>query len=254
MSTTLEVLFAPAEFAALPQRDLSQTTCVVFDVLRATSTMITALANGAVEIIPVAEIAEALAIRARRPEVLLAGERNGLRIRADQTGSIDFDLGNSPREFTSDRVRGKMIAMTTTNGTCALRACAGARRVLIASFLNLGAVAAHLTRARSEHLLLVCSGTVDQAALEDALAAGALCDLVWTDYAAGTVADSALLARDLFRLKRDDLLGAVQQARNGRRLSAIPELRDDLPVCLERDTLAVVAELTREGTVRVHAD
>ncbi|MBI2927390.1 MAG: 2-phosphosulfolactate phosphatase [Verrucomicrobia bacterium] len=250
MSTSLEVLFAPAEFAALPQRDLSQTTCVVFDVLRATSTMITALANGAVEIIPVAEIAEALAIRAERPDVLLAGERNGLRIRAEQTGGIDFDLGNSPREFTPGKVRGRTIVMTTTNGTRALRACAGARHVLIASFLNLGAVAAHLTRAQPEHLLLVCSGTVDQAALEDALAAGALCDLLWADYVAGTVADSALLARDLYRLKQDDLLGAVQQARNGRRLSAIPELRDDIPVCLQRDTLAVVAKLTSEGTVR----
>ena len=90
----------------------------------------------------------------------------------------------------------------------------------------------------------------DSGSLEDALAAGALCDLLWTEFAAGTVADSALLARELYRLKRDDLLGAVQQARNGRRLSAIPELRDDLPVCLQRDTLAMVAALTREGTVR----
>src|SRR2546422_11748827 len=97
---TLEVLFAPAEFAALHQRDLSETACVVFDVLRATSTMVTALANGAAAIIPVAGIPEALAIRQRQPEVLLAGERDGLRIQADLTGSIAFDLGNSPREFT----------------------------------------------------------------------------------------------------------------------------------------------------------
>src|SRR6185503_15623988 len=104
MTTNLEILFTPAEFATLDQRDLSQTSCVVFDILRATTTMVTALANGAKAIIPVAEISEALAIRRREPEVLLAGERDGLRIRAAQTGSIEFDLGNSPREFRAERV------------------------------------------------------------------------------------------------------------------------------------------------------
>ena len=101
MTTNLEVLFAPAEFATLDRRDLSETTCVVFDILRATTTMVTALTNGAEAIIPVAEIAEALEIRQRQPEVLLAGERDGLRIRAAQTGSIDFDLG----EFASGNLR-----------------------------------------------------------------------------------------------------------------------------------------------------
>src|SRR5216110_511568 len=98
--TFLEVLFAPAEFTALGQRDLNETVCVVFDVLRATSSMATALGNGAEAIIPVADITEALAIRQRQPNVLLAGERNGVRIEANLTGSFPFDLGNSPREFT----------------------------------------------------------------------------------------------------------------------------------------------------------
>ncbi len=88
----IEVLFTPAEFATLPKRNLARTTCVVFDVLRATSTMLTARAGGAAAIIPVAEIDEALAWRARQPEILLAGERDGLRIRAAQTGSFDFDF------------------------------------------------------------------------------------------------------------------------------------------------------------------
>jgi 2-phosphosulfolactate phosphatase len=79
--------------------------------------MITALANGAVAILPVSEIPEALALRDRQCDLLLAGERNGLRIGRDLTGSIDFDLANSPREFTPEKVRGKIIVMTTTNGT-----------------------------------------------------------------------------------------------------------------------------------------
>ena len=122
LNSTLEVLFTPADFIALADRDLSATTCVVFDVLRATSSMIMALANGAKAVIPVAEISEALAIREHDWDVLLAGERNGLRIRRGLTGSIDFDLGNSPREFTREKVLGRKIAMTTTNGTRALRA------------------------------------------------------------------------------------------------------------------------------------
>ena len=85
---TLEVLFTPAEFAALPQRDLRRTVCVVFDILRATSTMVTALANGAAAVLPVAEIAEALAARAHLPDALLAGERDGFRICADLTGGV----------------------------------------------------------------------------------------------------------------------------------------------------------------------
>ncbi len=251
MPTSLEVLFAPAEFNALGQRDLSRTVCVVFDILRATSTMVTALANGAAAIVPVAEIGEALAIRNQQPDVLLAGEREGVRIRAATTGSVDFDLGNSPREFTADRVRGRTIVMTTTNGTRALRACAGAKAVLIGAFLNLEAVAAWIRRERPEHLLLVCSGTVDQTAYEDALVAGALCDLISEDYAGGQVADSALVARETYRSAQSDLLAAVQRARNGRRLLAIPELRDDVAVCVRRDEAPLVAVLRANGMVRI---
>lgn len=250
MAGSLEVLFTPAECAALARRDLSRATCVVFDILRATSTMVTALAHGAVEIIPVREIAEALALRQARPEVLLAGERNGLRIRADHTGGIDFDLGNSPREFGPARVRGKTIVMTTTNGTRALLACARAQEVLVGSFLNLRATIERVRRVAPTELLVVCSGTIDQAALEDALAAGALCDALWERCARGHVADSALMARALFRGQGNDLIGAVSAARNGRRLLEIPELREDVAACLQRDTIDLAAALTAEGTVR----
>jgi 2-phosphosulfolactate phosphatase len=250
MSRFLEVLFSPAEFAALPQRDLSQTTCVVFDVLRATSTMITALANGAVAILPVADVAEALARKRDQPEVLLAGERDGVRILQAQTGSLDFDLGNSPREFTPARVSGRVIAMTTTNGTLALRACAGARTTLVACFLNLAAVAVEIQRRVPERLLLVCSGTYEEAALEDTLAAGALCDRLWPLYLDGHVADSAQMARQLFRQLESDSPGAMRMARNGRRLLQRPELRDDVPFCLNRDVLDLVAVLLPDGSVR----
>src|SRR4051812_18619251 len=113
----LEVSFTPADFTALEGRDLSEVVCVVFDILRATSSMITALANGAKVIFPVAEISEALSLRRENPDLLLAGERDGVRILSDLTGTTPFDLGNSPREFTTQAVGGRAIAMTTTNGT-----------------------------------------------------------------------------------------------------------------------------------------
>ncbi|HEX5398309.1 MAG TPA: 2-phosphosulfolactate phosphatase, partial [Verrucomicrobiae bacterium] len=173
----IEVILTPAELPALAKRDLRETICVVFDVLRATSTIVTALHNGAKGIIPVSEISEALALRhsefgIRNSEfILLGGERNGMRIRAAQTGGTDFDLGNSPREYTPDRVRGKTIVSTTTNGTRALRACVGARTVLAGSFLNLAATAEFIKKLLPAQVLLVCAGTRENTALEDVLAA-----------------------------------------------------------------------------------
>jgi 2-phosphosulfolactate phosphatase len=255
MSTTipakrsLEVLLAPAEFEALDRRDLSGTVCVVFDVLRATSTMVTALGNGADAIIPAAEIPEALEHRRERPDVLLAGERDGVRIQASLTGSIGFDLGNSPREYTREQVAGRTIVSTTTNGTRALRACLSARTVLVSSFLNLEATAGFIERENPEHLLVVCAGTFDQAAYEDIFAAGALCGLVWPIYGDGAVSDSARIARRLWQLDRADVLGAISKSRNGRRLLEQPELRDDVAACAQRDVFGLVACLGKDGAV-----
>jgi len=248
--TTLEVLFTPADVASLEGRDLSETVCVVFDVLRATSTMITALANGAKVIFPVAEISDALALRREYPDLLLAGERDGVRILSTLSGSISFDLGNSPQEFTAEVVHGRAIAMTTTNGTRALRACARAWTIFVGSFLNLRATADLLQKESPRHLLVVCSGTFEQAAYEDALGAGALCDLLWDNYCAGAISDSAEMARQLFVLEQSDLMSAMTRCRNGRRLLANAELRGDVPLCLQRDRFNLVAELAPDGGVR----
>lgn len=250
-ATKLEVILSPAEFATLQQRDLTRSVCVVFDVLRATTSMITALSNGAEAIIPVGEISEALAIRQQRPEVLLAGEREGFRIRSNLTGGIDFELGNSPREFTIDRVQGKTIAMTTTNGTRALRACAAARNVLVGSFLNLRATTTWVIDNLPKEVLLVCSGTFEEPAMEDILAAGAMCERLWPYYSTGHVSDSAEIARRIYPLFQPNLLDAMKHSRNGRRLLAHPELRDDVWLCVQRETTRTVAALQADGSVRV---
>jgi 2-phosphosulfolactate phosphatase len=244
----LEVLFSPADFEKLPQRDLSRSTCVVFDVLRATSTMLTALHHGAAAIIPVAEIAEALALQQQHPQALLAGEREGLRIRAAQTGTRDFDLGNSPREFLPERVAGKTIIMTTTNGTRGLRAAAGAQEVLPGAVLNLGCLISRIRRRPPTELLVVCSGTQEECSYEDTLAAGALCDAV-IDLVASP-RDSVSLARQVFRAAGADWQAAMQLSRNGRRLLARPELAPDVAFCLQRDKLQFLARMNAEGIIR----
>lgn len=249
MQNILEVSFTPADFAALKQRDLSNTVCVVMDVLRATSSMLTALSNGAEAIVPVSEIAEAVEQKKKQPKVLLAGERGGLKIRASQTGGIDFDFGNSPREFVPDAVQGKTIVWTTTNGTRALQACTGAKHIFIASFSNLRAVAAWVQQNKPFHLLLVCAGTVDEAAYEDTMAAGALADLVWQTYVSGFVIDSAQIARQIYLSSRDDLNKAIVLSQNARRLLSNPELREDVPFCLQRETVNFIAEM-RHGKIR----
>lgn len=244
----LEVLFSPAEFSALTPEKLADTACVVFDVLRATTSMTVALAAGASRIFPVGEIAGALALKRTHPQALLAGEREGVRILAAQTGTIDFDLGNSPREFLGGRVSGREIIMTTTNGTRALQACRGARMILAGAIVNLSTVAAWITREKPPRLLLICAGTFEEAAYEDTWAAGALCDLVWEQFAGRAVADSAEIARDIYLGTRVEPQAAWQRSRNARRLLANPDLREDVAFCWRRNALALVGEL-RHGVL-----
>ena len=140
-------------------------TAVVIDVIRATSTIVEALASGARAVYPTLSSEEAirLANSLGREDTLLCGEQKGLRIEG-------FDLGNSPGEFTSDRVSGKQLVMSTTNGTRAFLAAEGAERVLAASLLNLSAVAEAVSGA--ERVVFVCAGKEGRFSLDDALCAG----------------------------------------------------------------------------------
>jgi 2-phosphosulfolactate phosphatase len=211
--------------------------------------MVTALASGAEAIIPVSEIAEALEVRKKYPEVLLAGERDGLRIQANLTGGVAFDLGNSPREFTRDKVAGKKIVITTTNGTRALRACAHAQTVLVSSFLNLQATRHYVQRFLHLHLLVICSGTFEQTALEDVLAAGAFCESLYPNASNVAYSDSVLIAVNDFLQASRNLNLVMSQSRNARRLLSRPELRDDVAYCVQRDIYDFVAAMDKNGIV-----
>ncbi|MGH7953882.1 MAG: 2-phosphosulfolactate phosphatase [Limisphaerales bacterium] len=240
----IEVILTPSELPALAKRDLRETVCVVFDVLRATSTFVTALRNGAKAIIPVSKISEALAIKKKQPEVLLGGERHGVKIRAD---GIDFDLGNSPREYAREKVAGKTIVSTTTNGTRALRAGVGAKMILAASFLNLSATAKFLQKESAANILLVCAGTRENAALEDILAAGALVGLLGEQ---NELSDSARLALHAYANAKSNLNDAIFDSENARRVRSIPELFGDVEFCLQRDIFNFIAALGNDGVLR----
>ena len=231
----IDTILSPPEIDLLPQRDLGATTCVVFDVLRATSSMITALANGATEIFPVTTIDEARALKKKIPGALLGGERHGDRIEG-------FDLGNSPLEYRT--LAAARIITTTTNGTVALRACERARRVLVGALLNMDALTALLKTEHPENVLLVCAGTFRETALEDVFAAGMLC----ASFSEAAWSDAAKIAASVFRAQEGDALRCLQESKNGRALAA-KNRGDDVIWCARDSICAIVGEM-RDGIVR----
>lgn len=226
----LDAVLNPAEIAQLGAARVSGATCVVFDVLRATSSMLTGLAYGVSAVLPVRTIEEAEAFRGT-PNYLLAGERHGDPIPG-------FDLGNSPFEY--QQVPGRTVVATTTNGTIALRACEGADRILAGAILNIAATAKELRRLNPARVLLVCAGTFDTFALEDAWAAGKLAELLGP----AELTDAAQAALALTRLFPEPL-AALQAARNGRALAAKGRAAE-VEWCAQLSTLSVVAELKGE--------
>ncbi len=230
-------------------------TVVVIDVLRATTVIATALAAGAARVIPCLELDEARRIASGLPanEVLLGGERKGLPIEG-------FDLGNSPSEYTPERVAGRTIAFTTTNGTRALRHCQQAGRVLVGAFVNLRAIVNALTDEETVHLL--CAGTRGEITREDVLLAGAIAyGLTLPNDPAMAGAwyrcqfnDQARLARDAWQAARPPaelpfleaepiwLLRALSATQGGRNLKAIG-LERDIAACAAIDRLEIAPRL-----------
>jgi 2-phosphosulfolactate phosphatase len=222
---------------------------VVIDVLRASTTMITALAHGAAAVRPVAEIAAARMLAVRLgPTAILGGERGGVRIEG-------FHFGNSPTEYTRERVAGREVVITTTNGTAALAACSQARHVLVGAIVNRTAVAqaARMLAVRDgiRDVHLVCAGTDGEVTAEDVLAAGAILDAAALDPAAfddehDPAAEAALAVfRSLAAAVTDARAALVEdfaRAAGGANLIELG-MQADLPVCARLDELSVVPRL-----------
>ena len=240
-------------FYRMPQGAVAGGIAVVIDVLRASTTIVTALAHGAAGVRPVLTVEVARALAASFGSgVLLGGERGGLRIDG-------FDLGNSPLEYSRARVAGRRIVITTTNGTAAVDACKDASEVLIGAIVNRAAAAARARELAVAHgtstIHLVCAGTDGEVTEEDRLAAGAILD------AAGrlpggsddTLDASATAALETFRGvlsaaadtgAASAITAAFAMSRGGRNLIELG-MRADLPAAAAIDSLRVVPRLDR---------
>jgi 2-phosphosulfolactate phosphatase len=212
---------------------------VVIDVLRATTTIIHALAAGCKEVIPCLEVDEARRIAGQYPpgQALLGGEREGKPLPG-------FDLGNSPSEYSAERCRGKTVVMTTTNGTRALIRAAEAERALVAGFVNFTAVCAELAR-QTRPVHIICAGTDGEITLEDTLLAGAFVDHL-KKVSEARFNDSASLAFCCFETNRRlPLAGVLETGKGGANLLDLG-YDADIRLAAEVDKFPLVPELRRD--------
>jgi len=238
MSRSLNVHLLPALF---DPDELRTGVAVMIDVLRASTTIIHALAAGAKAVLPLTEVDATMQEANRHAEgtVVTGGERNGERI-------AGFDLDNSPLNYTNEAVGAKTVLFTTTNGTKALEHCRCAERILIGGFVNLGAVSSAL-RATDSPIHLVCAGTDGRITAEDALYAGAIVQRLSstaTGAAAFQLNDEARMSADLFSVSgRNDsaLLAALRKSRGGRNLVKLG-YDDDISRAATIDLFDVVPE------------
>ena len=228
----LDVYFTPLGLTA---GDLVGRGVVVIDALRATTTIISALANGARAVVPTASSEEAVKMTANleRDGFVLAGERRYQAIPG-------FALGNSPREMTPEEVRGKTVYLATTNGTPALVAAQGADPILVGAAVNFGVLAERAREVFIERgdLVIICAGREKQFALEDSYVAGRLVKAVKQRLRRVALNDSAEVAVGLAQRYRD-WLAAFRACEAGRQLKEL-NLDEDVAFSAEGDRFSIV--------------
>lgn len=231
----VEVCLTPA---LLPLYDIENSIVVVIDIFRATSSICYGIENGASAIIPVSHVEECSAYSGQG--CLLAAERDGRVVDG-------FDFGNSPFSYTADKVRGKTIVLTTTNGTHAIQLSRSARQILIGSFFNLTALAEYLIGCR-QNVLLVCAGWKNKFNLEDTIFAGAMVDkLKPANYIPD---DSSIAAQDLYLLAKDDLPGYLKKTSHSERLKKLG-IEEDIAFCLSVDITTAIPVLDGDKLVKL---
>ncbi|TSD64780.1 2-phosphosulfolactate phosphatase [Inquilinus sp. KBS0705] len=237
MTKSLDVCLTPA---LIPLYNVENYIVVVIDIFRATSSICYGIENGAEAIIPVSEVEECAAYREKGLNYLLAAERNGEVVEG-------FDFGNSPFSYTKEKVSGKTVVLTTTNGTHALHLLRSAKRIVIGSFLNLTALCNWL-KTQNENILLVCAGWKNNFNLEDALFAGAVIEQLKGH---GFVMDDpAIAANDLFQLGKHDIAQYLSKTSHGERLKKLG-IEKDIAFCLQVDLTTAIPVLEGEKLVKL---
>jgi 2-phosphosulfolactate phosphatase len=231
----LEVCLTPA---LLHLNDFTNSIVVVIDIFRATSSICYGIENGAESIIPVATIE---ACESYRPTgYLLAAERNGEVVDG-------FDFGNSPFSYTREKVGGKTIVLTTTNGTHAINMSRGAHKIVIGSFLNLESLCDWL-KTQSNDILLLCSGWKDKVNLEDTLFAGGVVHyLREANYA---LDDAGIASEDLYIIAKDDLNTYLKKTSHSERLKKLG-IEEDIKFCLNLNITKGIPVLDGERLVKM---
>ena len=206
--------------------------------------MVHALLQGALEIIPVASVEEAfqMAKGFPRDSTLLGGERENKKISG-------FDLANSPKEYIAERVKGKKLILTTTNGTKAFYLVSSGKEILVGSFFNIGAIA-QICIELGRDLLVFPSGDEGRFSLEDTLCGGMLIDLITTrGQKPISLTDASNSAQILYQRFKDNLLEAFQFSRHAKELIK-RGFGDDLAYCAQIDMTSLVP-IFRDGVIRV---
>jgi 2-phosphosulfolactate phosphatase len=216
--------------------DISNSIVVVIDVFRATSTIATALYNGATRVIPVDTVDKCIQI-GKNTGGITAGERDGKIISG-------LAHGNSPAEYPREFIEGKTLVLTTTNGTKLLHMALqnGAAEVVTGSFPNLSALCSHLI-AQKKNVILGCSAWKDKFNLEDTLFAGAVIEKVKAHFTIHC--DSSLMAENMYQLHKNDLIGFIQNTTHWHRLAQYG-LEKDLEYCVTPD-LANILPFYKNG-------
>ena len=237
MTKNLHVCLSPS---LLPLYKVDEYIAVIVDIFRATSSICYGIENGAEAIIPVAEVEECLAYRDKEANFLLAAERNGEVV----TG---FDFGNSPFSYTKEKVGGKTVVLTTTNGTHALHLSRSAKKIVIGSFLNLTSLCNWL-KTQNENILLVCAGWKNNFNLEDTLFSGAVVDQLKSgDYKTD---DAAIAANDLYQLAKGDLNAYLTKTSHSERLKKLG-IEADIAFCLNVDITTAIPVLQGQRLVKL---
>lgn len=233
----IEVCFTPA---LLPLYDITDSIVVIIDILRASSSICYGIDNGAEGIIPVATVEECMEYGGG--DFLLAAEREGCVVEG-------FDFGNSPFSYTAEKVKGKKIVLTTTNGTQALHESLRADKIIIGSFLNKSALCDFLHR-QQQSVLLLCAGWKGMFNLEDMLFAGAVVNRLRDEIK--NVDDSGIAAEELYLLAKDDLRGFLRKSSHSIRLEKL-NIEEDICFCLQTDICTSVPIL-ENGALRKMAE
>jgi len=230
----IDVFLIPGSIEAVPK----DVPGVIIDVLRASSSIITALENGCGRIIPTdsTESAKKLAVSLGGGEdILLCGERKGQLIEG-------FHIGNSPAEYTAERVGNRILIYTTTNGTGAILRCKAAEPLYIGGFLNVDALADHLVQ-NTDAFFILCAGNNNQFSLDDTVCAGMLVGAIQQRVTELELTDSGLAALNLYQAYKTNLLGMMRESEHGQTLINLG-MEDDLSLCAQTNVSRVIPTFT----------